>query len=49
VAAAEPVRRRRGSGVGAVGDGGIDDGGSGVVWEASASDDQTEMFDLLTT
>jgi hypothetical protein len=48
-AAAEPVRRRRGSGVGAVSDGGIDDGGSGAVWEASAGDDQTERFDLLTT
>jgi hypothetical protein len=60
-AAAESARRRRGSGVGAVGrcrrgvlarrdgDGGVDDGGSGAVWEASAGGDQTKSFDLLTT
>jgi hypothetical protein len=52
-------RRRRRSGTGAVGrcgrgilarcddDGGVDDGGSGAVWEASAGEDQTERFDLL--
>jgi hypothetical protein len=57
--AAEAARRRHGSGVGAVGrckrrfleqrndDGGIGDGGSGAVWEASASGDQTESSDLL--
>jgi hypothetical protein len=28
--------------------GGVGDGGSGAVWEASAGDDQTESFDLLT-
>jgi hypothetical protein len=57
--AAESARRRCGSGIGAVGrcgrgvleqrdgDRGIDDGGSGAVWEASAGGDQTESFDLL--
>jgi hypothetical protein len=57
---AKSARRRRGSGAGAVGrcgrgilarhdgDGGVDDGGSGAVWEASASGDQIESFDLLT-
>jgi hypothetical protein len=59
-AAAESARRRCGSGAGAVGrcgrgilarrndDGGIDDGGSGAVWETSVGGDQTERFDLLT-
>jgi hypothetical protein len=59
-AAAESARRWRGSGAGAVGrcgrgilarrddDRGVGDGGSGAVWEASAGDDQTESFDLLT-
>jgi hypothetical protein len=59
-AAAESARRRRGSSAGAVGrcrrgilarrddDGGIGDGVSGVVWEASAGGDQAESFDLLT-
>jgi hypothetical protein len=60
-AAAESVRQRRGSGIGAVDrcgrgvlarrndDGGVSDGGSGAVWEVSAGGDQTESFDLLTT
>jgi hypothetical protein len=60
-AAAESARQRRGSGAEAVGrcgrgvlaqhddDGGVGDGGSGAVWEASAGGDQTESFDLLTT
>jgi hypothetical protein len=51
----------RGSGARAVGrcgrgvlarrddDGGVGDGGSGAVWGASAGDDQTESFDLLTS
>jgi hypothetical protein len=59
-AAVEAARRRHGSGVGAVGrcgrgilarcvdDGGVGNGGSGAVWEASAGGDQTESFDLLT-
>jgi hypothetical protein len=59
-AATESARRRCGSGAGAVGrcgrgvlarrddDGGVGDGGSGVVWEASAGGDQAESFDLLT-
>jgi hypothetical protein len=59
-AAAESARRQRGSGAGVVGrcgrgilarrddDRGIDDSGSGAVWEASAGGDQTESFDLLT-
>jgi hypothetical protein len=59
-AVAKSARRRRGSGAGAVGrcgrgilarhddDGGVDDGGSGAVWEASAGGDQTKSFDLLT-
>jgi hypothetical protein len=50
-AAAESARRRRGSSAGAVGrcgrsvlarrdgDGGVGDGGSGAVWEASAGGD----------
>jgi hypothetical protein len=54
------IGRRRGSGAGVVGrcwrgilarrddDRGIDDGGRGAVWEASAGGDQTESFDLLT-
>jgi hypothetical protein len=58
--AAESAWRRRGSGAGAVSrcgrgvlarrddDGGVDDGGSGAVWEGSASGDQMERFDLLT-
>jgi hypothetical protein len=57
---AELARRRCGSSAGAVGrcgrdvlaqrddDGGVVDGGSGAVWEASAGGDQTESFDLLT-
>jgi hypothetical protein len=59
-AAAKSARRQRGSGAGVVGrcgrgilarrddDRGIDDSGSGAVWEASAGGDQTESFDLLT-
>jgi hypothetical protein len=59
-ATTESARRWRGSGAGAVGrygrdvlarrddDGGVGDGGSGAVWEASAGGDQTESFDLLT-
>jgi hypothetical protein len=52
-------RRRCGSDAGAVSrcgrgvlaqrddDRGVSDGGSGVMWEASAGGDQTESFDLL--
>jgi hypothetical protein len=58
-AAAKSARRRRGSGAGAVDrcgrgilaqrddDGGVGDGGSEAVWEASAGGDQMESFDLL--
>jgi hypothetical protein len=57
---AKAARRRRGSSAGAVGrcgrgilarrgdDGGVGDGGSRVMWEASVGGDQTESFDLLT-
>jgi hypothetical protein len=59
-AATEAARRWCGSGAGAVSrcgrgilarrddDGGVGDGGSGAMWEASAGGDQTESFDLLT-
>jgi hypothetical protein len=58
-ATAKSATRRRGSDAGAVDrcgrgvlarhndDEGVDDGGSGAVWEASAGGDQTESFDLL--
>jgi hypothetical protein len=60
-AAAESAWQRCGSGIGAVdrcrrgvlarcdNDGGVSDGGSGAMWEASAGDDQTKSFDLLMT
>jgi hypothetical protein len=59
-AAVGSARRWRGSGAGAVDrcgrgvlarlddDGGVSDGGSGAVWEASTDGVQTESFDLLT-
>jgi hypothetical protein len=60
-AAAKSAWRRRGSSAWAVGrcergvlarrddDEGVGDGGSGAVWEDSASGDQTESFNLLMT
>jgi hypothetical protein len=60
-AATGSARWRHGSGAGAVGrceggvltrrddDGGVNDGGSGAVWEASAGGDPMESFDPLMT